>query len=414
MVAVDIDEKTLKQSRRHHRRKLLPRYGHELSREASTRRSTVSRKTTEQMTKFERYRELFFLAASRGGSPCSAWSSPWRRPGCGGCRDPHVDHHRARSQRSGRQGSRPASGLRARPPLPLRPHGARRSRWLVFPARLRRAGLVARRRRRPRRALPRAPPRRPAAATRPEPARLAPDRRGSDPHRVARRRAVRRGFLFAGIAFAFVALARPELGFTWTESKRRGIDVMLAVDVSRDMLARDVSPRSLDAREARRRRPPRAPAGRPRRLDRLRRKRLPQTPLTLDEVAFRHSVEALTPGVIPRGGSDLASAIRVAITRLPHREEQLQAARPLSDGGDLAGDALAAADEAAAEKVPHLHRRGRDAGRQSWFPDEEHRSRFVEDEGKNRQVTARRGDPPPDRRADRRLLRAARAARRKE
>jgi len=197
----------------------------------------------------------------------------------------------------------------------------------------------------------------------------------------SRRRAVRRGFLFAGIAFAFVALARPELGFTWTESKRRGIDVMLAVDVSRSMLARDVSPDRLT----------RAKLAVVDLLERLQGDRVGliafagsaflQTPLTLDEVAFRHSVEALAPGVIPRGGSDLASAIRVAIRAFRTEKSNFKLLVLLSDGEDLAGDALAAADEAAAEKV-RIYTVGVGTPAGELVPDEEHPGHFVEDEGR--------------------------------
>ena len=37
-------------------------------------------------------------------------------------------------------------------------------------------------------------------------------------------------------------LARPLVGVEWEESRRRGIDVLIAVDVSKSMLARDVVP----------------------------------------------------------------------------------------------------------------------------------------------------------------------------
>jgi Ca-activated chloride channel family protein len=196
-----------------------------------------------------------------------------------------------------------------------------------------------------------------------------------------RRRAVRRALLLAGIGLAFVALARPELGFTWSESKRRGIDVMIAVDVSRSMLARDVTPDRLT----------RAKLGVVDLLERLEGDRVGliafagsaflQTPLTLDEVAFRHSLEALEPGVIPRGGTDLASAIRVAIRAFRTEKTNFKLLILLSDGEDLAGDALAAAEEAAAEQV-RIYTIGVGTPGGELVPDPENPGHFVEDEGR--------------------------------
>ncbi|MEQ1854712.1 MAG: VWA domain-containing protein, partial [Chthoniobacteraceae bacterium] len=61
---------------------------------------------------------------------------------------------------------------------------------------------------------------------------------------IARRRA---GFalMLAGLALAFVALARPQWGFTWEERKQRGRDVIIALDTSRSMLANDLQPNRL-------------------------------------------------------------------------------------------------------------------------------------------------------------------------
>ena len=45
-----------------------------------------------------------------------------------------------------------------------------------------------------------------------------------------------------GVAFLFAALARPQWGFRWEEVKRKGIDILFAVDTSKSMLAQDVKP----------------------------------------------------------------------------------------------------------------------------------------------------------------------------
>jgi Ca-activated chloride channel family protein len=71
-------------------------------------------------------------------------------------------------------------------------------------------------------------------------------------------------------------------------------------------------------------------------------------PLTLDYDAFKQSLMALDTGIIPKGGTDLASAIREAEFAFSndanHRILVL-----ISDGEDLEGEALTAAKEAAAK-----------------------------------------------------------------
>jgi Ca-activated chloride channel family protein len=161
------------------------------------------------------------------------------------------------------------------------------------------------------------------------------------------RRNWKRGLFLAAVGCLFVALARPEAGFRWEEIKRRGIEVMFAVDTSRSMLTPDVKP------------------------DRLTRAKLAvddfanhldgdgtgliafageaflQCPITLDSDAFHESLDALDTGIIPRGGTDIASAIREAQAALQNRPGKDKILVLLTDGEDLEGNALDAAKAAA-------------------------------------------------------------------
>ena len=58
----------------------------------------------------------------------------------------------------------------------------------------------------------------------------------------AAKRNWKRGLFLAAVGCLFVALARPQAGFRWEEVKRRGIEVIFAVDTSRSMLTPDVKP----------------------------------------------------------------------------------------------------------------------------------------------------------------------------
>jgi len=161
------------------------------------------------------------------------------------------------------------------------------------------------------------------------------------------RRNLQRGLFAACLALLFVALARPQAGFRWEEVKRKGVEILFAVDVSKSMLTPDVKP------------------------DRLTRAKLGiqdfvshldgdgvglvafagnaflQSPITLDYGAFNESLDALDTNTIPRGGTDIASAIREAQAALQNRASSDKILILITDGEDLEDNAAAAAKAAA-------------------------------------------------------------------
>src|ERR1700745_564512 len=58
----------------------------------------------------------------------------------------------------------------------------------------------------------------------------------------ASRRLGKRVLFALGVALLFVALARPQAGFEFQETHRKGIELLFAVDTSKSMLAQDVKP----------------------------------------------------------------------------------------------------------------------------------------------------------------------------
>ena len=73
-------------------------------------------------------------------------------------------------------------------------------------------------------------------------ARLLPDlTAGLSPERA---RWTRR-LLVIALTLTIIALARPQWGFTWEESKQKGLDVIVAIDTSKSMLAEDIPPNRL-------------------------------------------------------------------------------------------------------------------------------------------------------------------------
>jgi Ca-activated chloride channel family protein len=153
--------------------------------------------------------------------------------------------------------------------------------------------------------------------------------------------------LVLGVLALGVAAGRPQIGTRVGIAKRRGVDLMLALDVSSSMRAEDL---------------------RPNRLEKARREALSlvglldgdrvgviifagsaftQCPLTLDYGAASMLLSAVEPGVIPTPGTDLAGAIREATKALSSRPDRSKVLVVFTDGENHDSDPVAAAREAA-------------------------------------------------------------------
>src|SRR5438477_6218634 len=60
------------------------------------------------------------------------------------------------------------------------------------------------------------------------------------------RRILRFALQLLGLALAIVSLAQPRWGYTFEDVKRKGLDLLIAVDTSRSMLSNDVQPNRLE------------------------------------------------------------------------------------------------------------------------------------------------------------------------
>jgi Ca-activated chloride channel family protein len=154
------------------------------------------------------------------------------------------------------------------------------------------------------------------------------------------RRRLKRSLFAASIAFLFISLAEPQAGFHWEQVKRRGNDIIFAVDTSRSMLTPDVKPDRLTRAKL-------AIDDFVQRLDgdavglvAFAGSAFLQCPLTLDYGAFHESLAALDTHIISRGGTDISSAIRAAQSALHNRVGSDKVLILVTDGEDLEGDAL--------------------------------------------------------------------------
>ncbi len=159
-------------------------------------------------------------------------------------------------------------------------------------------------------------------------------------------RNLKRALWLLAILMIFTAIARPQMGYEWREVKRKGIDILFAVDTSRSMLAEDLTPNRLE----------RARLGIIDFVARLEGDRVglipfagsafSLCPLTLDYDAFRESLNALDTDLIPRQGTDLGSAIKEAERLFDENANNFKILVLLTDGEDLEGSVIGAAKEA--------------------------------------------------------------------
>jgi Ca-activated chloride channel homolog len=162
------------------------------------------------------------------------------------------------------------------------------------------------------------------------------------------RQKARLALLVGAVATVLLALARPQWGFDWEEVHQRGLDIMVAIDTSRSMLAPDIPPNRLARAKL--------AALDLKRLARADRVGLVafagsaflQCPLSFDDEAFRQSVNALDVNIIPVGGSALAEAIETARAAFKEKENY-KILLLFSDGEDNDGRAVEAAERAAKE-----------------------------------------------------------------
>ncbi len=161
-----------------------------------------------------------------------------------------------------------------------------------------------------------------------------------------RRQKIKNALLLGVILFSIIALARPQWGFKWREIKRQGLDVLLAIDTSKSMLANDVKPNRLE----------RTKLAVKDLLKKLKGDRIGLVafsgdafltcPLTVDYGGFLLSLEMLDTETIPRGGTSIAKAIDHAIKGYESTPNQYKAIVIITDGENLEGDPLEAAKKA--------------------------------------------------------------------
>jgi Ca-activated chloride channel family protein len=151
--------------------------------------------------------------------------------------------------------------------------------------------------------------------------------------------------------FLVIALVRPRFGVKMEMVERKGIDIMVALDISESMYAEDITPNRIE----------RAKHELSKLIDMLKGDRIGlvvfagesyvQCPLTLDYGAAKMFLEAVKPGWVSVQGTLLSDAIRKSTEAFRSKTNKHKVLVLITDGEDHEGNAVQAAKEAAEKGV---------------------------------------------------------------
>ncbi len=150
---------------------------------------------------------------------------------------------------------------------------------------------------------------------------------------------------------SIIALARPQWGFEWQEVRREGVDILVVVDTSKSMLAQDVKPNRLERTKLAIKDLLRKLQGDRIGLIAFAGDAFLLCPLTVDYQGFLLSLNDLNVDTIPRGGTNLASAIQEAMESYKDVPNKYKAIIIITDGDNLEGDPLVMAQKAKAKGI---------------------------------------------------------------
>ncbi len=153
------------------------------------------------------------------------------------------------------------------------------------------------------------------------------------------------------VFFLAIGLSRPQIGAAMREVKSRGVEVIVALDVSNSMLAQDFRPNRLE----------RAKQAVSRLVDRLKDDRIGlivfagdayvQLPVTADYVSAKIFLSSISPDIIPKQGTAIGSAINLAMRSYTLQSDRSRALIIITDGENHEDDPVSAARQAYEQNI---------------------------------------------------------------
>jgi tetratricopeptide (TPR) repeat protein len=160
-------------------------------------------------------------------------------------------------------------------------------------------------------------------------------------------------FLLVVLAFGLTvfALVNPRSSKGMEKVNRSGVDIMIALDVSKSMLAQDIKPTRLE----------RAKQAISKLIDKLGNDRIGlvvfagkaylQMPLTADHAAAKMYLSSASPDVVPTQGTVISDALRLCDASFNSKEKKYKAVILISDGEDHDEGAMTIAGQMAEQGI---------------------------------------------------------------
>ncbi|MDR1810940.1 MAG: VWA domain-containing protein [Prevotella sp.] len=157
--------------------------------------------------------------------------------------------------------------------------------------------------------------------------------------------------LFAAIVFGIIVLARPQFGTKIEKVEKTGIELVIAIDVSNSMLARDITPDRLS----------KAKQILTRIIDERRNDKVAivvfageafvQLPMTADNQSAKLFLETIDPNLVPVQGTAIGSAINISMNSFSSDKDIDRALILITDGESHDGNATEMAAQAASHGI---------------------------------------------------------------
>lgn len=165
------------------------------------------------------------------------------------------------------------------------------------------------------------------------------------------RREIKTWLMLLAFSFLIVTLARPQFGTKTEIKQRKGIEAIIAMDISNSMLAEDVKPSRLD----------KAKMLVSSIVDKMTDDKIglivyageafTQLPITSDYVSAKMFLETISPSMITTQGTDIKQAIELAARSFTPNNDVSKAIFVITDGEDNEGGVLEAVEQVTKEGI---------------------------------------------------------------
>ena len=166
------------------------------------------------------------------------------------------------------------------------------------------------------------------------------------------RRFLRFVIFLVAVFFLMLAAARPYWGMKIMPFTGKGRDLLIAFDVSKSMLSKDIQPSRLDHAKWFVRQLASDPYGDRYGLIAFAGSSFLECPLTSDKTSFFQVLDELEPDTIPLGGTNIQKALETSLLAFKAAESGHRAIILISDGDELTGNSAKVLAQLKAKKIP--------------------------------------------------------------